>query len=331
MSANRPLHLVIAGSCLLVPSALAGGGGGSGHSPAAPQHAAPMSAHRPGPAPTTPTAPSADQALQNLRVGNTRFFSNARTAPNVTPQRIRETAEKGQNPFVTILSCADSRVPLEHIFDAGIGDLFVVRVAGNVADTDEVGTIEYGVGHLHTPLLVVMGHTACGAVKAVAEGAEVHGSIPGLVDNIIPAVEFVKRNRPELTGHDLINAAVEANVWQSIDDVISGSEEVRGLLTKGSLKIVGAVYDIATGKVRFMGEHPYQERILSLATFEKPGAEERAMHVPPPRQAEEMIGNAPAHAEAHDDDHGAAPARTPAPAPAHAPAPAPAGNPKPHH
>ena len=115
-------------------------------------------------------APGPDQALQKLKSGNDRLVAGRRLFPNQGAPRLKDTAAQGQHPYVTILSCSDSRVPLEHMFDAGFGDLFVVRVAGNVADDDEIGTIEYGVGHLHTPLLLVLGHTKCGAVTAVAKG-----------------------------------------------------------------------------------------------------------------------------------------------------------------
>jgi carbonic anhydrase len=144
--------------------------------------------------------------------------------PNTRTPRRKESsrpAPQGQNPSVTILACSDSRLPVERIFDQGIGDLFVVRVAGNVADGDEIGSIEYGMGHLHTPLLVVLGHTKCGAVTAVASGAAVHGSIPGLVDNIIPAVDAARRKNPTLSGPDLIARAIEENVLISMRDVLA--------------------------------------------------------------------------------------------------------------
>lgn len=238
-------------------------------------------------------APSADQALALLREGNVRFVEDTPEAPNTTPARIRETAEKGQHPFATILTCADSRLPVERVFDRGVGDVFVVRVAGNVSDTDEIGTIEYGVGHLHTPLVVVMGHTGCGAVTAVVQGAELHGSIAPLVDNIRPAVEFVRRNRPELNEKELVAAAIEANVWQSIDDLLSRSEETRMLVSKGDIKIVGALYDLPTGRVRFMGEHPYQERIIEAAESTDPVRASDDHHKAAPAEAHTPVPAAP--------------------------------------
>ena len=151
-------------SLLLSPHSLAG------------EHAAhaPDTAHAPAAAPVPPAAKStalssvepsaADEALQKLIAGNARFAAGEPTAQHQDQARRCETVAGGQHPYVTILSCADSRVPPEIVFDAGLGDLFVIRIAGNVADTDEIATIEYGVGHLNSPLIVVMGHTKCGAV-----------------------------------------------------------------------------------------------------------------------------------------------------------------------
>jgi len=127
---------------------------------------------------------SADEAIKVLKEGNSRCMSGAPKHPNQDQECRLLTATMGQRPYATVLSCSDSRVPVEILFDTGIGDLFVIRIAGNVADVDEVGTIEYGVDHLGTPVLVVLGHTRCGAVTAVAQGAKLHGSIPQLVDNI---------------------------------------------------------------------------------------------------------------------------------------------------
>ena len=112
-----------------------------------------------------------DAALKMLQEGNQRWVMDKDENPNTDPSRRAMLAEKGQKPFVTILTCADSRLPVERIFDRGVGEVFVVRVAGNVAGTSETGTIEYAVGHIKTPLLVVMGHTKCGAVAAAASGA----------------------------------------------------------------------------------------------------------------------------------------------------------------
>lgn len=134
-----------------------------------------------------------DHALLNLQNGNKRFVDNKRIFSHLDKERLKDTALNGQKPFAVVLTCSDSRVPAEHIFDCGFGDIFTVRVAGNVADTDEIGTIEYGIEHLHAPLVVIMGHTSCGAVTAVLKGDKVEGSIPELVQGIIPAAERTKK------------------------------------------------------------------------------------------------------------------------------------------
>lgn len=195
-----------------------------------------------------------EAAFVLLNEGNVRFAGDTPTHPSADAGRRRLTAIEGQAPLVTLLTCSDSRVPAEIIFDRGVGEIFTVRVAGNVADTDEVATIEYGVGHLHTPLLLVMGHTHCGAVGAVAKGSELHGLIPELVDNIRPAVE-----RSRAAGGDadsVIARAIEENVRQSMADIIRRSSIVRDALQSGSVKMAGAVYDIETGKVRWLSDTP---------------------------------------------------------------------------
>jgi len=204
---------------------------------------------------TTPAkdAITSDNAQSMMKNGNTRFLSGNKKHPNQGAERRKATADNGQKPFVTILSCADSRVVPELIFDQGIGDIFVVRVAGNVADTDEIGTVEYGVEHLGTPLLVVMGHTKCGAVSAVVEGAKVEGSIPALVDNIAPAANKARALNPDKSAKDLIPFAIEENIWQSITDIFNGSEIVRDLVREKKLRVVGAVYDIESGRVKWLG------------------------------------------------------------------------------
>jgi carbonic anhydrase len=206
-----------------------------------------------------------DKALQTLKEGNARYAKGFSQHPSQDQARRAETAVKGQRPYATILSCSDSRVPVEMIFDAGIGDIFVVRVAGNVADVDEIGSMEYGTDHLETPVLVVLGHTFCGAVTAVAKGSEVHGSIPKLVDNILPAVERARKNRPGGPEQDLIAEATKENVWQSIQDLMKNSPAVAGRVKSGRLMVVGAVYDIASGEVAWLGPHPDQARIVSGA------------------------------------------------------------------
>ena len=218
------------------------------------------------PAVATPSAvpPTADEVLTALKEGNARFVAGTPQHPHSGMDRVIETSA-GQTPMATVIGCSDSRVALERLFDRGIGDLFVVRVAGNVADTDEIGSAEYGTGHLHTPLMIILGHTKCGAVSAVASGAVVHGSIPSLVDNIIPAVERARQANPGVSDKDLVPFAVRENVLESIASTLTHSEEIRDLVTEGKLRVVGAVYDIDTGVVDWLGEHPAQSALLTPA------------------------------------------------------------------
>ncbi len=213
------------------------------------------------------TTSSAAEALKALQEGQARFLAGKPTHPHQDAARRAEIVA-GQNPLATILTCADSRVPAELIFDQGLGDVFVVRVAGNVAGTDEIGTIEYGVGHLGTPLLVVMGHTSCGAVKATVEGAQVGGSIPDLLGNIAPAVAQARAANPGAGAAALLAAAVKLNVWVSVEEIFKRSAEVREAVKAGKLQVVGAVYDLATGSVEIMGAHAEQTRLLAEESSE---------------------------------------------------------------
>jgi carbonic anhydrase len=219
---------------------------------------------------------SPDEALTLLKEGNARYVENTAKHPNQDQDRRTLTTTKGQHPYATVLGCSDSRVPPEVLFDAGIGDIFVIRVAGNVADTDETGSIEYGVDHLGTPVLVVMGHTRCGAVTAVVQKAEVHGSIPSLVANIKPAVAKAKARNPGLGGDGLVEEAVKANVWQAVEDLLRTSQALRDRTKAGTVKIVGAVYDIETGKIAWMGAHPDQDKLI--AKYGKAGLKHGKSH-----------------------------------------------------
>jgi len=214
---------------------------------------------------------TADEALKLLTEGNARWVATSPNTPNTSVERRKSVADQGQHPFVTVLTCADSRLPVERVFDRGVGDVFVVRVAGNIAGTSETGTIEYGVEHLKTPLLVIMGHTKCGAVSAAATHAEVGGSIAKIVDKIEPAVERAAKSNPGVEGANLVPAAIKENVWQTAFDLLKNSHEVRALVESGKLKIVGAVCDIATDKVEWMGEHPWQKELISAFNAEEKG------------------------------------------------------------
>lgn len=209
------------------------------------------------------SAVTPDQALANLKEGNARYVSGKSEHPRQDAKRRAETVSGGQHPFAIVLSCADSREPVEILFDQGIGDLFVIRVAGNVADIDELGTMEYGADHLGAPLIVVLGHTKCGAVTAVVKGESVHGNIPQLVDNIVPAAKKVKDKG--VSGDSAIPEAIKANVMQAIEDTFKHSEILRGRVAAGKLRIVGGVYDLEKGSVEWLGEHPDQAKLAGAA------------------------------------------------------------------
>ncbi|MBI5523975.1 MAG: carbonic anhydrase [Desulfarculus sp.] len=205
--------------------------------------------------------PSPDQVLQMLKDGNARYMAGKSTGEHRDPARMKLSGEsdQGKYAYCTILSCSDSRVPAELIFDAGIMDVFVVRVAGNVAKTDEIGTIEYGLAHVHTPVLVVMGHTGCGAVNAVIAEMEGHGhelerNIPPLVAPIVPAVKRAQSKHPEKKGKELAPLAIEENVWQAISNLFMASPATRNLVKEHKVKVVGAMYDLSSGKVTFLPE-----------------------------------------------------------------------------
>jgi carbonic anhydrase len=215
--------------------------------------------------------PSWQDGMKLLQEGNARFVSGKRTFPDQGADRRRDLGANGQHPFAVILTCSDSRVAAEHLFDAGLGDIFVIRVAGNVADTDEIATVEYGTEHLKAPLVVVLGHSKCGAVTAVVKGDKVGGNLPALVDNIVPAVEKAKAAKGRTFSNELLAAAIEDNVWQSMEDLIVKSPIVPELIAENEAHLVGAVYDIDDGTIRWLGEHPQQAELL-IAAEEKASA-----------------------------------------------------------
>jgi carbonic anhydrase len=194
------------------------------------------------------TGPSADEAWARLLAGNERFLSgNARPAP--TREELGRLTE-GQRPFATILGCSDSRVPPEWIFDAAPGQLFVIRVAGNVFSPEIAGSLQYAGAHLQTPLFVVLGHEGCGAVAAAIQtrdsGARHFSRIQILVDNILPALADVPSGT---SASELLPRAVESNVRWTMKQILS-TPEGKSRAAEGKLKLVGAVYELATGRVR---------------------------------------------------------------------------------
>lgn len=197
-----------------------------------------------------------DQALEELRAGNVRFLRGEPRQPPVDVARLRELFEQGQRPIACVLGCSDSRVPVELILDQGCGDLFVIRVAGNVADTHEIGSIEFAVVNLEAPLILVLGHTGCGAVTAVVDGAELTGCLPALLEGVAPAVARARAANATADTATLIAAAVRENVWGAIEHVLRRSAAVRARVRAGSVRLVGGVYDLASGRVDWLGTHP---------------------------------------------------------------------------
>jgi carbonic anhydrase len=193
---------------------------------------------------------TADEALARLVAGNERFVRGEARFPTVQKEILAELA-KGQQPYATILGCSDSRVPPELVFDAGFGELFIVRVAGNVISAEIMGTLQYAGVHLHTPLFVVLGHGGCGAVAAALahrDGASHPERIELLLENIHPALTALD---PDLPADAALDAAVEANVRWSMRQLLA-TPEGRARLEEGVVQLVGAVYDLETGRVRFL-------------------------------------------------------------------------------
>lgn len=229
-----------------------------------------------------------EASLAVLKEGNARFVAGKAQHPNLDAERRTGTAANGQEPVVTVLTCSDSRAPVELLFDRGIGDLFVVRVAGNIAGESELATVEYGVGHLGTPVLLVMGHTKCGAVTAVVKGAELHGHLHGLAEQIRPAADKAKA----AGGHNIdatIASAIEGNVWLTIENILKKSLLIRERAQAGKVQIVGAVYDLETGKVNFLGSHPAQEEIFSGKFSEDPGTDHLSAQHAPAKPAADLV------------------------------------------
>ena len=210
--------------------------------------------------------PSPDEAIAMLKEGNKRFVEGKAKHPHSDSARLSQAGkeDQGDHAYATVITCSDSRVPVELVFDAGVMDIFVIRVAGNVCDVDECGSIEYGLAHVHTPVLVVLGHTQCGAVTAVThailgKGHALERNIPPLVDNIEPAVRQAMAQHSDVHGDEIIPYAIEENVWQGIEDLFMASPATRDIVKSGKAKVVGAIYDVGTGNVSWLPESKTDE------------------------------------------------------------------------
>jgi len=188
----------------------------------------------------------ADQGLRLLKEGNERFLKGKPIRPNQDLERIKEVSN-AQFPFATIIGCSDSRVPNEIIFDQGVGDLFIIRTAGQVSSYASWGSIEFAEEILGTKLIVVLGHTQCGAVHAAVTLPEVPGHIVTLINAIKPAVERAKKRNPA----DIMDAAIRENIKMQVEQLRSLEPILAKRVREGSTKIVGALYHLETGKVEF--------------------------------------------------------------------------------
>ncbi|XDD44529.1 carbonic anhydrase [Leptospira sp. WS60.C2] len=197
---------------------------------------------------SNPAGVPAKEALQRLIDGNLRFVQGKSQRPNQSIDRLKEVSKK-QNPFATIVGCSDSRVPNEIVFDQGLGDLFILRTAGQVSTYASWGSIEFSVAALGVNLIVVLGHSSCGAVNAACKADDVPGHIITLTNAIKPAAEKVKH----MDG-DFLDNAVKANVAFQVMSLRKLDPIISKQYNKGQLQIVGAVYDLETGKVNFLSE-----------------------------------------------------------------------------
>lgn len=204
---------------------------------------------------------SASEALALLRDGNRRFVAEVRSVDNSSNRTRRLELASGQEPFAIILGCSDSRVPAELVFDQGLGDLFVIRVAGNIVAPSQVGSVEFAAERFGTRLVVVLGHSSCGAIVATVEELgrptqDQSKNLRSIVDRIRPSVEPLLatelRNRPDA----LVHEAVRANIRASVSHLRHGSEVLEQLIARDGLMVVGAEYSLETGAVDFFDAPP---------------------------------------------------------------------------
>ncbi|MCU1290481.1 MAG: Carbonic anhydrase [Acidobacteria bacterium] len=197
-----------------------------------------------------PIAKSPQEAIRALKSGNSRFFSGTARRPELSAAE-RRSQILAQTPFAVVLSCSDSRVPTEIVFDQGLGNLFITRVAGNVIDTGTLGSIEYGIGHLKSHVVVVLGHEGCGAVKAALlppeERARETQSIQALLNSIVPAVSKIPKIRDEKAK---MREAVISNVRLQVQN-LKKNKFVQDAITSGKIAVIGAYYEITSGAVDF--------------------------------------------------------------------------------
>lgn len=204
---------------------------------------------------------TARDALARLREGNRRFVAGARSLDSIISQARRSDLLEGQKPFAAVLGCSDSRVPVELIFDQGPGDLFVIRVAGNIVAPSLIGSVEFAAVKFETRLVVVLGHSDCGAVHATIESVghpldPTLRNLRSIVDRIRPSVETVRQTSPHLGREELAECAIRANIRASADHLRHGSDILEQLIQQDGLLIVGAEYSLESGVVEFFDGVP---------------------------------------------------------------------------
>jgi carbonic anhydrase len=200
-------------------------------------------------------------ALERLREGNRRFVAGKPTATNIPIHARRNEVVDGQEPFAIILGCSDSRVPAEMVFDQGLGDLFVIRVAGNIVAPSQVGSVEFAADRFKTKLVVVLGHSQCGAITATLEALQhpnksASPSLQSIVDRIRPAVETLMDTGLQHRHDELVHQSVRANIRASASHLRHGSSILENLIENEGLLVVGAEYSLETGKVDFFDGVP---------------------------------------------------------------------------
>src|SRR3989449_1564643 len=204
---------------------------------------------------------SASEALERLREGNRRFVSDVRGSAALDTQARRNELAENQEPFAIILGCSDSRVPAEIVFDQGLGDLFVIRVAGNIVASSQIGSVEFAAERFGTPLVVVLGHTRCGAIVATLEEfmrprEKQSRNLRSIVDRMRPSVEGLLATELRHDSEALVQHAVRANIRASANQVRHGSEVLEELIQKARVLVVGAEYSLETGCVDFFDGVP---------------------------------------------------------------------------